>query len=179
MKTLTFPRLAMLSLACVAAVAQAAPPPSTQNVNVVNPVLPVEVSNANPVPVRDADNADRQPFQATVDLAITYINTQKSVVTVPDGKRLIIDGISYWSYTDSGHQVIFGTLRSGEFGPSRVYLQINPPHASATSSLVIQDGAQAIQTSFEAGETVWLSVSKSGGTSGQISVALQGHWVTL
>lgn len=65
----------------VGAWAQKAP----QSVVVTNPVLAVEVSNADPVFVRDADNAARSPV---------WIRLATGKYTVPAGKVLVIEFVS-------------------------------------------------------------------------------------
>jgi CubicO group peptidase (beta-lactamase class C family) len=54
---------------------------------------------------------------------------------------------------------MFAALRAGQFGPPRVILAVNPPHAAASSGFTNQDGAQPVTTYFEAGDDVWPSVS--------------------
>jgi hypothetical protein len=97
--------LLMLALAGASSVGLAAPPNRTVDVNVTNPVLPVEVSNADPVPVRDVDAAAREPFQTqTVTTSFNSSSSSADIVTVPAGKRLVVEHVSAWvnSTDDSG-----------------------------------------------------------------------------
>ena len=91
----------------LAAPAYAAPPgpPVTEPVDVIvtNPVVQVEVSNANPVPVSGlVTSADNPALQAVTlnfnaEILTTKVGpnflTSDSVYTVPDGKRLVIEYI--------------------------------------------------------------------------------------
>ena len=83
--------------------------PPARDVIVVNTPLPVtgtvSVSNlgSNPLPVRDVDNPARQPFQATLEEP--PVGAPPRVVTVPAGKRLVIEYVSA--------NVIAGDLQCG------------------------------------------------------------------
>jgi hypothetical protein len=128
--------------------------------------------------VRDVDTAALAPISLTVEYSLCCINDQRLVTTVPAGKRLVIDHISYYSSGASSDQMIFGALRAGQFGPLRAILAVNPPHASAASTFTIQDGAQPVTTYFEAGEDVWVTVSHSTGGTRTFQVAVSGHLIT-
>lgn len=70
------------------------------NVTVVNPLD--ASGNATPVITRDADNAARQPFVATCTLGVLPNSPRAACsnssgsgeITVPDGKRLVIEYVS-------------------------------------------------------------------------------------
>jgi hypothetical protein len=94
-----YPAFALLALGCFTLwgavqaeptpLAKPSPTPSpTQNVSVVNPTT-------SPVPVRDVDNAARQPFEAAF---ICYFAgstfCQNTGITVPSGKQLVIEFVS-------------------------------------------------------------------------------------
>ena len=148
---------------------------------VVNVVSPGAIAQVRAALVRDVDNPALQPFRGNLGYTLNSINQQALVTTVPAGKRLVIEHIS-WIGTGSpgsGTQIIFGSLRTSEFGAIVEHLQINPPHLSATSSLSLQDGSQSGPVYFEPGEEVWLSVSKSNGGFADIRVNLYGYYITL
>lgn len=128
--------------------------------------------------VRDIDTPSLAPFRAAVDYQLSYLNDQRLLTTVPAGKRLVIEYISYWSGGATGDQMVYGSLRNGQYGPEMVMLEIHPPHASADSAFTIQDGSQPMKAYFEAGEQVWVSVSHN--TSGFRDIRLQafGHYIT-
>jgi hypothetical protein len=80
-----------LALASLSSIAAAAPP--TANVNVTNPVLQVEVSNADPIPVAVAAEAARTPFfqRLSRNFGTTGDGT---TLTIPKGKRAIFKSAS-------------------------------------------------------------------------------------
>jgi hypothetical protein len=128
--------------------------------------------------VRDVDTAALAPVSFSVEYTLCCINDQRLVTTVPAGRRLVIDHISYYTSGTSSDQMVFGGLRAGQYGPVRLILEVNPPHVSAATSFTIQDGAQPVATYFEAGEDVWVSVSHSTGGTRTIQFAISGHLIT-
>ena len=128
--------------------------------------------------VRNIDTPALAPFRANVTVGFTFINEQRLVTTVPAGKRLVIQHVSYWAFGSNTGQVIFGSLRNGEFGPNNVLFQINPPHVSAAPDLNIQEASIPVTTYFEAGEQVWLSVSRSSGGGRTFECQITGYFVT-
>ena len=128
--------------------------------------------------VRDVDAPALAPFRATVDFTFSTLNDQRLLTTVPAGKRLVIEYISYWSYSQTSDQLVFGALRSGQFGPFAQVFQINPPHASAASTLFIQDASLPAKLYFEAGEDVWVSASHNTGSSREFQLFATGYYVT-
>lgn len=144
-------------------------------------LLPADVASAQarPAMVRDVDAPALTPFRTGVTFSITGVNSSRLLTTVPVGKRLVIEHISYWGFSSTGTTFVFAALRTGEFGPMRSILEIRPPHASATSSFTIQDASLPVKAYFEAGEQVWVTVSKSSGSGdASIEVTVQGHLVT-
>lgn len=153
------------------------------DVNVINPVVQVEVSNANPVPVSgvvtSADNPALAPVSLKGEFNFAAINNQVLLTTVPAGKRLVIDHVSYYSGGPDTGELIFLSLRTGEFGPMILFAEINPPHASATPGFSLQDASHPAKAFFEAGQEVWLSASRSNGSARNLTAVFTGHYVTL
>lgn len=180
--------LLTLAIAGLSVAAYAAPPPgggplTPVDVNVTNSVLPVEVSNTSPVPVSgvvtSADNPALSPVTLRASFNFTALNNQALLTTVPAGKRLVIDYVSYYSGGSSAGELVFLSLRNGEFGPLLMIAEINPPHASASAGLTIQDGSQPAKAYFEAGQEVWFTASRSSGDVRTIDAIVVGHYVTL
>jgi len=77
-----------------------APVPVTGTINVGNSSLPVEVSNADPIPVSAAVNntvtvrAEGQPVQALIEPDCNPGNCEAPLYHVPTGKLLIIEFVS-------------------------------------------------------------------------------------
>lgn len=113
--------------------------------------------------VRDIDAPALSPFRAGVDFDLAFGSDQRLLTTVPAGKRLVIEHISYFSGGDSGDQLTFGGVRNSQLSPFVLFLEIHPPHAGQFSTF--QDGSQPVKAYFEAGEEIWVAAShnKIGG----------------
>ena len=106
--------LLVLALAGASSVGLAAPPDRTIDVNVTNQVLPVEVSNADPVPVRDVDAAAREPFQTqTISTAFNSSSSSAEIVTVPADKFLVIEHASAWINSSNDNGLASVSIGSG------------------------------------------------------------------
>jgi hypothetical protein len=83
--------LVALSTVCWPMLSVAAPPITEPvDVNVTNPVLPVEVSNADPIPVALVGQAARIPYSDDDVGECNTANCFFEYPTVPAGKRLVI-----------------------------------------------------------------------------------------
>ena len=129
--------------------------------------------------VRDVDAPALAPVTLRRELNFTAVNNQALLTTVPAGKRLVIDHVSYFSAGQTIGELIFLGLRIGEFGPNVLYAEINRPHVSADSNLNIQDGSHPAKAYFEAGQEVWLTASRNNSSFRSVSVVFTGYYVTL
>ena len=129
--------------------------------------------------VRDVDAPALAPVTLRREINFTALNNQSLLTTVPAGKRLVIDHVSYFSGGVNTGELIFIGLRSAEFGPILMYAEINRPHVSASSGLTIQDGSHPARAYFEAGQEVWLTASRSNAGDRTLSAVFTGHYVTL
>ena len=127
--------------------------------------------------VRDIDTPALAPFQGEANMIFSTLNTQQLLTTVPAGKRLVVEHVSFLYGGNSGAQLVFLGLRKGQFGNTELYTQIQPPHASITPGISIQDGSEPVKAYFEAGDEVWVSASYTGG-SANIDVQVSGYYVT-
>lgn len=127
--------------------------------------------------IRDADNPALAPFMGVAEYDFTTLNTQALLVTVPAGKRLVIESVSYVSGGSSTNQLVYAALRSGQFGPVGLVLPINAPHVSVTTGLTLQDGSLLARAYFEAGQDVWVSASYTGG-SRTFEIHVAGYYIT-
>ena len=87
----------------VAAFAQKAP----LSVTVANPVLPVEVRNADPISVRDTDSAARQSV---------WLNLSTAHYVVPAGKVLVVEFVSGEGYSNNV-DMAYAQLLASKFAP--------------------------------------------------------------
>jgi hypothetical protein len=83
--------LLTLALGGLASLAVASPP--AVDVNVTNPVLAVEVSNADPIPVTDVAAAGRTPFSQVISREFTEAGSDVGL-TVPAGTRAVFKHVS-------------------------------------------------------------------------------------
>jgi hypothetical protein len=146
---------------------------------VAGSVAPTAIAQVRAALVRDADNPALQPFRGIVGYTLNTLNEQRLITTVPAGKRLVIEHISWIATNTAGQQIIFAGLRNSQFGTFIEHLKINPPHLSATSSLTLQEGSEDVKVYYEPGEEVWISASKNAGNFSEIHVNLHGYFVTL
>jgi hypothetical protein len=130
---------------------------------------------SDPVPVSVVDTS--QPFRSNTIIDFDSLADGALVTTVPAGKRLVIESVSWSSRSPIGDQVTLAALRAGEFGSILIYVQINPPHASLSANFTVQDGSQSVQVYFEAGEEVWLAASSTTTVGSFLNAALLGRLV--
>lgn len=128
--------------------------------------------------VRDVDAPALAPVSLRASFSFNALNNQALLTTVPAGKRLVIDNISYSSGGVNTGQLVFVALRSAEFGPLMTIVPVNPPHAAASSGFTLQDASIPTTVYFEAGQEVWLSASRSTGSSRTFEAYITGHYVT-
>jgi hypothetical protein len=143
-------------------------------------LAPPAIAQVRAAFVRDVDTPALQPFRSTVDIDFTGGTEQRLVTTVPAGKRLVIQNISYTAGTPTGTQLVFGGLRLAEFGTFTEFIKINPAHISPNPNFVLHDGSQPTTVYFEPGEPVWLSVATSSAAAGgSMRVTFSGYFVNL
>ncbi len=128
--------------------------------------------------VRDVDTPALSPVQLRADVDFVYMNEQRLLMTVPAGKRLVIESVSYWSGGAIGDQLVYCALRTPEYGPIRLSLEIHPLHPSADPDFTIQDATLPVRAYFEAGEQVWLSASHNTGGYRSIEINVAGYLIT-
>jgi hypothetical protein len=151
--------IAGLSVAAYASPPPGGGPPTPIDVNVTNPVLPVEVSNANPVPVVTAN-------QPVMIRKFTEAGTEDAVYTVPVDKTFVLEHVNCTSLSDVLFVGIFqGELQTGNF----VY---SVPLAGETASILIADGATRIY--FAPGSELKLRIYL-GVSGGQTTCTLSGY----
>jgi hypothetical protein len=130
--------------------------------------------------VRDIDTPALSPFRAVLDFSWIALQEDKLLTTVPAGKRLVIEHLSYRTLSTGGDQFVAGVLKIGYFGFNpEVYLQINPPHASWNGAAWSeQDGSQPVKAYFDAGTEVWLVVHHNTNNTRYLTLVATGYYVT-
>jgi hypothetical protein len=101
------------------------------------PVMSLIVNDsANPVPVtgtmvvRDANAPALQPFRAQASIQLTgsfpLPRPETVIATVPAGKRLVIEDISWSASCSTGHQITEAWLRNNTLGAIFTFLRSLP-----------------------------------------------------
>ena len=141
------------------------------------------LAQTRPALVRDVDNGDLSPVRLTISVSINSTDTygERDGITVPAGKRLVIDNVSIWAFTSSAADKITGVWLSVK--PGSNYLLLDP---AANEVRAISGGAsiaaynRPVKAYYEAGETLYAQVFADGTTSSKIvNIYLQGHYVTV
>ena len=88
--------------------------PAPQDVNIINPT-------SSPVPVRNVDNAGRQPFQSHIQCSLDGTNACNGTLTPPSGKELVIEFVSIDLFADSGATAYPPALTVPQGGSQEIY----------------------------------------------------------
>jgi hypothetical protein len=177
----------VLALASFSIAAFALPPPggagtgATLNVNVTNDVLPVAVSNTDPVLVRDTAAAGREIYIRQGAFSVGSGTGTFAIGTVPSGYRLVVEQIGWRCITRvsnecvSARLAIQGPVPASSF--ARHYLRINPAETRAQGSHHTQTGSELTRLYFAAGDEIFLTVTKAGDVyyDEEFSFVMQGY----
>ena len=142
-----------------------AAPPITEPVDVIvtNPVLPVEVSNANPIPVAIAGGSGQTLYGHTIGTTCPFLNLCTATFpAVPAGKRLEVKFIAAWVRTGDPTSTGIGSLHADNVTATTVRL-LFPISAFAAAyyqaAFVFNEQVNVV---FEAGEAPVLELGTSG-----------------
>ena len=163
------------------------PVPPAQSVTVVNtesqpvPVTgTVNIGNlgGEPLPVRDVDNPARAAFQQTINVG----DLQTGTITVPEGKRLVIEFISASFDASPGTckstDVQVSTILNGQSAASRHHLiPISAFEAPSVNSFVISQETQIYADSVAPVTFSFFPIS--GPCSYQGTATVSGHLVDV
>jgi hypothetical protein len=156
------------------------PPSGSAPVTLVGPLpLPIRGIIANddgsPIPVRDVDQAVREPVQVDSELEIfDDSHGVATVVKVPSGKRLVVEHVSAFVQTQSGAVTAAG-LSAGNFVDSVPCSTMSPdlngrPHFACS-----------VLTKYfvEPDRTLLFFVSTSAASGGALRVFVSGYYVPV
>jgi hypothetical protein len=131
---------------------------------------------ANPVPVRDVDNG-QQPVivQGAFGIGTGQFNGSGSLLTVPAGKRLVIETVS-----------IFFGIPQGQFleqlalGAGFHSFQLTPPRKGTSTGTDYYGGTFAFRTYFDPGAKVTVSAVRSANSGSTIiNVTMSGYYINV
>src|SRR5688572_15979244 len=108
--------IAMLLTLAAVGVLMTAHQGSAQNGNPNPGSAPVNIVSPLPLPVRNVNEPTLQPFRGRIELVFVSGNlgSNRLFMTVPAGKRLVIEHISHSAFNAAG-EFNFGGFRVGEF----------------------------------------------------------------
>ncbi len=163
---------------------QSNPVPVAGNVGITNTPT-VQVSNAfnSPLPVRDVDNPARQPFQRELDPLIPAGSfTASDSLTVPAGKRLVIEFASATINTTSGTKmwVRIQTTTSGSTNAHTLVPELQGPFSADNSDFFV--AAQPMKVFADPATQVIVITSVLGGVANSNSgaaVVMSGYLVDV
>ena len=144
------------------------------------------VASAQPTLIRNIDNPDLAPARITVKLALEASDEYKEIdsITVPAGKRLVLDQASVWAYTNNASDAITGIWLQVKGKDQFTLLDPTSNEIRTLCSYLPSPCSQAaynrtIKMSFEAGETIHLGVFAEGiNDTKNVNLYIQGHYVT-
>jgi len=130
--------------------------------------------------VRDVDNPALAPYRQYFEVSWTALQDDVLVTTVPAGKRLVIEHLSYRTGSTGNDEFTAGMLRNGYYlTNAAILLEVHPPHASWNGvGYTEQDGSQAVKAYFEPGTEIWLRIFHNTNNSRYLELTLNGYYVT-
>jgi hypothetical protein len=133
-----------------------------------------------PAIVRDADNGALEPFRVRIEIAISSLTQSVDLVTVPAGKRLVIEHVSWSASVPTGQQIIFAGLND-QNGNMIAFLNIPVPIVSLSPSFQVQTSSESVKIYLNPGEVVRFSSSITSyqPVTPNLQVVVHGYYVTL
>lgn len=133
-----------------------------------------------PAMVRDVDNGALEPMRVRVATTISSLFHSVDLVTVPAGKRLVIEHISWSASVPTGQQIVFAGL-SDQNGYFMAFLNIPVPIVSLSPSDQIQTSSETIKIYVNPGEVVRFntSITDYQPVTPNLQIVVQGYYVTL
>lgn len=133
---------------------------------------------ASPLEIRDLDNPARQPFQAGSSCSTTSDGCFGSFITVPAGKRLVIEYMSMLADIPAG-QVALWQVRTTVGGQHVHFL---PQSAPAVAGFIGSPGVAAVSQQVrlyaDPGSVLILSFTRNGtGTQAHFDATISGYLV--
>ena len=135
-----------------------------------------------PALVRDVDNGVLDPQRIAIFCSLLPSENQKSVlsVTVPAGKRLVIENASVWTFSSGNDRITAVWLRPANVSQ---YVLLDPAAGEFRPILgngVIAAYNRSVKVYFNPGEQLMVEVFADGTTSQKLAnVYLQGYYVNL
>lgn len=139
----------------------------------INGAIQVGNSASSPVPVRDVENPAREPFSASLNCSNTISNGCAGSVSVPAGKRMVVEFVSGRVSVGSGNELTSVLIVTG--GKEHFLLAHKSP-ATPTSGTRF-DVSQPLRLYSDPGGDVSLHVEISGIGASTLIGRISGYLV--
>jgi hypothetical protein len=139
-------------------------------------------AQARPALVRDVDNPALQPERLAIFTSTLQNESYKATdsITVPGGKRLVIENASLWCFVTGNDRVTGVWLKVKN---QSHYILLDPATNEArpvAPNNTVMAYNRVIKAYFNAGETVQVEVYTEGSTSSKlVNVYLQGYYINV
>jgi len=146
--------------------------PRPQDVNVIN-------STSSPVPVRDVDTGARQTFQSHIECLFDGSNACNATITVPSGKKLVIEFVSISLFADSGALAYPPSLSVPQSGNQELYFFSLPQQIDDGSEVVFAATQQTRLYADTSGEVQLHCALSRSVTLGACDASISGYLTEL
>jgi hypothetical protein len=135
--------------------------------------------------VRDVDNSALDPVRTALLVSLETNEGYRAVdgLTVPAGKRLVIENASIWAFTTNPDKITGVWLRPKTFLSPPVYLLLDPAASEfrpLAGSNTVAAYNRTIRAYFNPGEQLTAEVFAEGSAGFKtVNIYLQGYYVSL
>jgi hypothetical protein len=132
-------------------------------------------------PVCEVNNPDKQPFQANVQVSLPAgTEGQNGFVTVPNGKRLVIEYVSGQAFLPSGQKALFSVIVSLQGQSTGTWHYLESTVVGPFGSQDCFQCGRMVKLYADAGTTVMLRTDRDSPTGAGLSrMTLSGHLLNV
>lgn len=132
-------------------------------------------------PVCEVNNPDKQPFQASVELSLPPgTEGQNGFVTVPAGKRLVIEYVSGQAFLPTGQKALFSVIVSLQGQSTGTWHYLESTVVGPFGSQDCFQCGRMVKLYADPGTTVMLRTDRDSPTGTGLSrMTLSGHFVSV
>ena len=132
-------------------------------------------------PVCEVNNPDKYPFQANVDISLPAgTEGQNGFVTVPAGKRLVIEYVSGQAFLPTGQKALFSVIVSLQGQATGTWHYLESTVVGPFGSQDCFQCGRPVKLYADPGTTVMLRTDRNSPTGAGLSrMTLSGHLVSV
>ncbi len=132
-------------------------------------------------PVCEVNNPDKYPFQASVQVSLPAgTEGQNGFVTVPAGKRLVIEYVSGQAFLPSGQKALFSVIVSLQGQSTGTWHYLESTVVGPFGSQDCFQCGRMVKLYADAGNTVMLRTDRDSPTGAGLSrMTLSGHLISV